>query len=176
MQAANRVVPRDRLDAAHNDCATATANGPATFEGQFCAAVNAALQTQTGGTPVSKPATYNWRSPTYFQADLKLRPEVKILLQQGIADPIVRVGQTCSFAAQAGFPADTQWRVPNNLTPGSHTTGTVTSCSQVWKNSGRPTTIWPANRYFMVYDALGHGFGSDAMTVDFLNFANSFGW
>ena len=110
-----------------------------------------------------------------FEALLKLRPDVKLLLQQGIADPIVRVGQTCSFATQAGFPPETQWHVPNNLTPGSFVTGTVAGCPQVWKNSARPTTTWPANRYFMAYDNLAHAYW-DAMTVDFLNFVNSLAW
>ncbi len=160
----------------YNDCVTTTTSGPTTPEGQFCALVTSLLQTQTGGTPTSNVAAYNWRSPTYFSADLKLRPDVKILLQQGIADPIVRISQTCNFATQAGFPADTQWHVPNNLTPGSSVTGTVTGCPQAWKPTSRPIASWPANRYFMVYDGLGHAFLNDAMSADFINFANSFGW
>ena len=54
-------------------------------------------------------------------------------------------------------------------------TGTVAGCPQVWKNSARPTTTWPANRYFMAYDNLAHAYW-DAMTVDFLNFVNSLAW
>lgn len=175
VQAAIASFPATDWALLYNDCITTTMNAPASLEGQFCAIVTAGLQTVTGGTPATRAAAYQWRSPTYFASDLKLRPDVKLLLQQGIADPIVRVGQTCSFATQAGFPPETQWHVPNNLTPGSFVTGTVAGCPQVWKNSARPTTTWPANRYFMAYDNLAHAYW-DAMTVDFLNFVNSLAW
>lgn len=159
----------------YNDCVATTAGAPSSPEGQFCALVTAMMQSVTGGTPVTKTAAYQWRSPTYFQPDLRLRQDVKLLVQQGVLDPIVRVSETCNFAVQAGFPATTQWRVPNNLTPGDYATGTVAGCSQVWQPSTRPTNTWPGNRYFMAYDGLVHAYWN-AMVVDFYNFVNSLGW
>jgi hypothetical protein len=175
VQAAIATFPATDWVTLYNDCEATTTGDPTSPEGQFCAFVTAMLQSVTGGTPGTHAAAYHWRSPTFFASDLKLRQDVKLLLQQGILDPIVRVGQTCSFATQAGFPADTQWHVPNNLTPGSFVTGAVAGCPQVWKASARPTASWPANRYFMVYDALLHAYWG-AMTADFFNFVNSLTW
>lgn len=174
-QAAISTFPATDWSLLYNNCVATTAGAPGSPEGQFCALVTAIMQSVTGGTPVTRAAAYQWRSPAFFQSDLRLRPDVKVLVQHGILDPIVRVSESCSFAAQAGFPADTQWRVPNNAIPGSYGTAPVAGCSQVWKPSTRPTASWPGNRYFMVYDALVHAYGAP-MVVDFFNFVNSLGW
>ncbi len=175
VQAAVAMFPATDWAQLYNDCVATAASPPTPDDATVCNAVNAQLQASTGGTPATRAAAYQWRSPTYFASDLKLRQDVKLLVQQGLADTLVRPSQTCSFAAQAGFPADTQWHVPNNTTPGSYTTAAATGCSQTWKGASRPTTSWPANRYFMVYDSIIHEAGP-ALWLDFINFANALAW
>ncbi|MFO0568623.1 MAG: hypothetical protein U0263_23375 [Polyangiaceae bacterium] len=138
-------------------------NGEMTPEGQVPSVPSA-----VGGPPPTPPATgvdailrsYDWRSPLFFAGDLAIRKDVKLVVQHGLADLIVRPHQSCNLAAASfGTGSADLYFVPAGATAGTAIAGTRAECpGTTFTNTSRPTTDWSGSqRYLLAYAGIGHG-------------------
>jgi dienelactone hydrolase len=108
----------------------------------------------TGGTPDAVPDEYRKRSPLFFAGKLAHDPK-PFLVVHGNADVIVPPSDSCRLVATVtGFRAyhvGAKARV-SRLPPRR-------SCGLpgvTWLKTPKPTIRWPADRFFVVYDGVGH--------------------
>jgi dienelactone hydrolase len=124
-----------------------------------------------GGPPDRVPAPYQARSPAAFSADLARRPE-PFLAVHGTDDPLLPPAESCRLARLAGgFAAYHVTANPLIVVPTSPRGCDGEPLS--WLPGPRPGPAWPANRYLLVYDGVGHdfsGLAGGAMLADVLSF------
>ena len=120
-----------------------------------------AVMTQAAGTPAANPAGYDARSPIKFLADEPAG--VPLLVAHGTADAIVPIAQSCTLAVAIGLESY------HDDGAGTDSTAIPTGCETsgvTWHAGARPRPSWPATRYFVAYDGLGHEIASaSAMTM-----------
>lgn len=128
-----------------------------------------------GGTPAAAPTSYWWRSPYSFPQDLKVRSDVRMLIQHGLNDSLVRHTESCKMVTSAWGSTAYAWHVP---VAGDHTTAAVAGCPATWLDSTRPgVAAWTQKRTFLVYDGGTHAlFSTAAAITDFNNFVLHGGW
>lgn len=124
------------------------------------------LDTSVGGAPGAYPAAYEARSPTAYASAL---PNIPLMIAHGTADPLVALAQSCSFAASAGgfhaYHLDTTQTVVTTAPAG---------CDGFTWLAGPLPAAYPAGRYLLVYDGVGHEFtsqGGQAMALQLVEFA-----
>lgn len=118
---------------------------------------------RTPVTPDQSRIPYDWRSPVTYAEDLKARTDVKILLLQGNADPLIHPSQGCALArayAPSISPAGTasmNWHLGAS---GAAVAATPVDCigftGLTWQSGAPPRGTWPQSRYLLVYDNLDH--------------------
>jgi hypothetical protein len=128
-------------------------------------------------TPDQSRIPYDWRSPVTYAEDLKARTDVKILLLQGNADPLIHPSQACALArayAPSNSPPGTasmNWHLDAS---GAAVAATPVDCTGftglTWQTGAPPRGTWPDSRYLLVYDNLNHGtILTGSAGADFLN-------
>jgi hypothetical protein len=127
------------------------------------------LDEAIGGGPAQFPAEYARRSPRSFGPDLD-RARLPFLRLQGGADAYVPSAQGCALAA-----ASTGFLNYHVATSGAVLATAPSECASfglTWEAGPRPTT-WPAERYLMLYDDVGHSFegsGAGSLFTDLIGY------
>jgi dienelactone hydrolase len=108
---------------------------------------------QLGGTPSQMPAAYAARSPARFGAALvaSARP---VLIQHGTLDELVLPSQACLMAA-AMQPATLMNVLPNGAVQNT-APAPCAGAGLTWSSGPRPVNDWPAARYLLMYQGVGH--------------------
>lgn len=151
------------------------------------------MQTAFSGTPTTNRRAYDWRSPRFFTGDLKVRSDVTLFVQHGLADDTVQVSQSCDlFSATYGTGFDKAWHAPSNPADTQGVSALpIADCPGItFQPAPRPTypgsplavTHWQEKRrYLITYDNVNHLFadvtnpdpmttGNNASNKDFNNF------
>jgi dienelactone hydrolase len=116
------------------------------------------VDTAIGGPPAEHADAYQARSPAMFD----LPAGLPFLVTQGTIDELVPAAQSCGLVAGAG--GFTSFHLDGSQ---AEVTSPPTGCEEAgltWSAGPRPTD-WPGERYLVVYDGLGHGFGGAAGTA-----------
>ena len=118
----------------------------------------------TGGPPEQFPGPYLERSPVHHAQALTNFPG-KVLIVQGSEDDLVPPAQSCALAvAVGGFSAH---HVVGGVLSSSQPKGCI-GTSLTWSTLD-PRSVWNGQRFFLMYQGLGHEFAQD-MLVDANNF------
>ncbi len=115
----------------------------------------ATLDRYVGGSPEQVPQAYADRS-LLTRAGRIAAWDGRLLIQHGVEDDIVPVGQSCALAALIGNVAayHIDYRGEVVAAPPAACVGATLT----WRSDRLPTD-WPARHYLVVYDSLDHGFG-----------------
>jgi dipeptidyl aminopeptidase/acylaminoacyl peptidase len=111
------------------------------------------LRDSTGGSPEEKPAEYAKRSPITFGADLE-KFKGDLMMIHGVLDELVIVSDTCRLASTLSTTTALHLDAMGNVL-----TTKPSGCPEsafAWSSPPKPTT-WPAKRYVVIRDGVGHG-------------------
>jgi acetyl esterase/lipase len=132
--------------------------------GEFIARLEAAA----GGTPEQVPDAYLARSPLYFVGDIP--STLPLFVAHGALDTLLPYTEACALAAAPiGLES---YHLDDTLQPTTAPAGCNPAIT--WKATPRPAGTWPAQRYLVIYDGLGHDNQTSAaanMIEDALSFA-----
>jgi dipeptidyl aminopeptidase/acylaminoacyl peptidase len=104
----------------------------------------------TGGPPEEYPEAYAARSPVAHADDLP--DDVPFMITQGTLDPLVPPSQSCELGVALGL-AGHHYDASHALVG-----GVPAGCEGQWTPATTNVDGFPASRYLLVYDGLGHAF------------------
>ena len=114
------------------------------------------VDTAIGGPPAEFPDQYQARSPVAFE----LPASLPFLVTHGTVDELVPVAQSCALIAEAG--GFTSFHLDGSQAEVTSSPAGCEDAGVTWTAGPRPTPDWPAGRFLVVYDGLGHSFGGAA--------------
>ncbi len=109
-----------------------------------------------GGPPADHADAYRARSPATFD----LPAALPFLVTQGTVDELVPAAQSCTLVAGAG--GFTSFHLDGSQEEIASPPAGCEEADITWSAGPRPSADWPADRYLVVYDGLGHSFGGAA--------------
>ena len=127
------------------------------------------LQNAIGGTPTQVPSAYASRSAISSTSALSSFAG-SVLIIHGVNDALVPYQQSCNLALQTG--GFSSHHVTNLFF--TLTTNAPTGCEALSFSTLDPRVTWAGKRYFMIYDAYGHGDGDGLMQIAVLKDALDF--
>lgn len=134
------------------------------------------LEAAIGGSPRELPAAYAERDPLARASQLGAFAG-KLLVSAAVDDELVPVRLACTFAGRLAGVARFRVTSADGTTSATAPPGCEGIDGLAFETGPRPTR-WPGRRYFVAYDALGHG-GNGPMGVlasnDFSAFLGSVG-
>ncbi len=129
------------------------------------------LDHAVGGGPEAFAEAYAVRSPLHYVDDLA-RAVAPLLIVQGTADAYVPPAQACALAAAS--PHFDRYHVG---VLGNVSTSAPSGCAgNAWLSGPRPSTVWPHDRYLLIYDDVGHnfeGFATSYLIADMTAFLSA---
>jgi acetyl esterase/lipase len=147
------LVPATDIAKEYAFCRSGLAGNPTTEERRVWEALIAVLDKASGGPPEAFPDEYARRSPAHFSADLD-SAKVPVMIVSATDDFYVPPSQGCDLAAKVG-----EFAAYHVTADGTVVTTTPSDCNAplAWLKGPLPRPTWPASRYILVFDGLGHG-------------------